>query len=293
MDVYITGSNAFFLSGELATLLTGRYVEKRVMPFSFAEYCQARNASHEENTSIESLFDDYLTYGGLPLTATFHENESLIHDYLAGVFSTIINVDIAQRAPQMNMRMILDTASFLADNIGNISSLKSISNSLKASGRSISPTSIAEYIDILLENFLLYKARRFDVKGKEYLHSLEKYYLGDLGLRFWLLGKNNNDIGHTIENLVYLELLRSYGTVDIGKVDRNKIDFVTRSGDNVHYFQIATTVLDEHTRERELKPLRAIKDNHPKFLLTLDRIGLGSIDGITHRNLIDWLMKKE
>lgn len=293
VDVYITGSNAFFLSGELATLLTGRYVEKRVMPFSFAEYVQARGTTDSGGASTDSLFDDYLMYGGLPLVAMFGDDEALIHDYLAGVFSTIVTVDIAQRAPQMNMRMLFDTASFLADNIGSISSLKSISNSLKSSGRSASPTAVADYVGLLIENFLLYRAQRFDVKGKEYLSTLEKYYVGDLGFRFWLLGKAQGDIGHRIENVAYLELLRRYMRVDVGKVDRTEVDFVARDGDNLHYYQVSASVLDAQTRERELKPLKAIKDNHPKFLLTLDRVGVGNIDGIQHINLIDWLLERQ
>ena len=290
VDLYITGSNAFFLSGELATLLTGRYVELRMLPFSFAEYCDAMGMSHEQASSeLEALLDRYLTYGGMPFTANLPDEQS-ISDYLGGVFNTIVLSDAALRHPRMDMRSFLDTASFLADNVGNISSLKRISGGLKASGRNASPTSVGEYVSTMLENYLLFKAVRYDVKGGEYLSTLEKYYLGDLGFRFWLLGKTQGDIGHRLENVVFLELLRRHRRVEIGKVGRQEIDFVAVDDGERHYYQVALTALEEATLERELKPLQAISDNYPKTLITLDRIGIGNHAGISHVNAIDWLL---
>ena len=291
VDLYITGSNAFFLSGELATLLTGRYVELRMLPFSFAEYRDAAGASTGGAAAdLEALLNRYLTYGGMPFTASL-EDEQSISDYLGGVFNTIVLSDAALRHPRMDMRSFLDTASFLADNVGNVSSLKRISGGLKASGRNASPTSVGEYVTTMIENYLLFKAVRFDVKGGQYLSTLEKYYLGDLGFRFWLLGKTQGDIGHRLENAVYLELLRRHRTVEIGKVGKQEVDFVADGDSGRRYYQVALTVLDESTLDRELAPLRAINDNFPKTLITLDRLGTGDYQGIAHVNAIDWLLE--
>ena len=289
VDLYITGSNAFFLSGELATLLTGRYVELRMLPFSFAEYSAAVESYGSAIDDSEALLGRYLTYGGMPFTAGLSDEQS-ISDYLGGVFNTIVLSDAALRHPRMDMRSFLDTASFLADNVGNISSLKRISGGLKASGRNASPTAVGEYVTTMLENYLLFKAERYDVKGGEYLSTLEKYYLGDLGFRFWLLGKSQGDVGRRLENAIYLELLRRHRSVQIGKVGKREVDFVTNDDGRRHYYQVALTVLDESTLERELSALVAIKDNFPKTLITLDRIGLGDYEGIEHVNAVDWLL---
>lgn len=291
VDLYITGSNAYFLSSELATLLTGRYVELRMLPFSFEEYLAAMTeyASEGEPVSADSAFERFLTYGGMPFTAHLTDEQS-ISDYLGGVFNTIVMSDAAARHPRMDMRSFLDTAAFLADNVGNISSLKRISGGLKASGRSASPTAVGEYVMAMTENYLMFKAGRYDVKGGEHLATLEKYYLGDLGFRFWLLGKTQGDIACRLENAVYLELLRRYRMVSVGKAGVAEVDFVTSDDHERRYFQVAMTVLDEATLERELAPLRAIADNYPKTLLTLDRIGLGNFEGIEHRNVMDWLL---
>lgn len=286
VDVYITGSNAYFLSGDLATLLTGRYVELRMLPLSFAEY----RCAFPSNISDDDLFNRYLNYGGLPFTVQLTDDQS-IADYLGGVFNTVILEDVARRHPRMNMRSFIDTASFLADNVGNITSRKKISSGLTAAGAKTSPTTVGEYLDALLENYLIFRANRYDLKGKEYLGTLEKYYLGDLGFRFWLLGKNQNDVGHRLENVVCLELLRRYRRVDIGKVSTKEVDFVATDGQSTHYFQVSMSVLDEDTLARELAPLRALSDNYPKTLLTLDRIGVGDIDGIQNKNLVDWLLE--
>ena len=293
VDLYITGSNANLLSSELATLLTGRYVEITMQPLSFAEYRDAQRLYHPAatgSTSDETLFDRYLTYGGLPYAAQIDDDND-IADYLGGVFNTILVQDIARRNPRMDTRAFTDVAAFLADNVGNAVSLKSVAGSLKASGRNISPTTVGAYIDAMIRNYLLYRARRYDLQGKAWLSTEEKCYLGDLGFRFWLLGKGQGDLGHRMENAVYLELLRRYHTVNIGKLRNLEIDFVATNADGPHYFQISQTVLDPATLERELTPLRKVRDNHPKTLLTLDRMGLGDYDGIRHANVIDWLLE--
>ena len=285
VDLYITGSNAFFLSGELATLLTGRYVELRMLPFSFAEYWSAR--SGEEN--LEDAFNRYLTYGGMPFAARLDDPQS-ISDYLGGVFNTVIVEDVARRHPRMDMRAFRDLSAFIADNVGNITSRKRVAAGLTQAGTRVSPATVGAYLDALMENYLAFKARRYDLKGRGYLETLEKYYLGDLGFRFWLLGKEQGDLGRRLENAVYLELLRRYRTVCVGKVGTAEIDFVGLGQDGPEYFQVAQTVLDETTRSREFAPLEAIADNYPKTVLTFDRVGVGDYRGIRHLNVIDWML---
>lgn len=286
VDLYITGSNANLLSSELATLLTGRYVELKMLPLSFSEYRNTLQSTANDN----ALFDRYLTYGGLPYVTQLTEDRN-IADYLGGVFNTILVADIAQRNPRMDMRAFNDVAAFLADNVGNLASLKSMAGGLAASGRRISPTTISGYIEEMVRNYLLFEATRYDLQGKAYLHSESKYYLGDMGFRFWLLGKRQGDLGHRIENVIYLELLRRYSTVSVGKLRGGEIDFVASDANGPHYYQVSQTVLDESTLARELAPLQTVRDNHPKTLLTLDTVGLGDYQGIQHRNILDWLLE--
>lgn len=285
VDLYITGSNAYMLSGELATLLTGRYVELRMLPLSFAEFRSAWSLGADD----DSLFQRYMSYGGMPFTVRLDDEES-ISDYLGGVFSTIIVKDVAQRHPRMNMRSFNRTAMFLADNIGNISSQTKISRGLTAADEKVSVNAVGEYVDALLENYLAFKVERYNIKGREYLETLEKYYLGDLGFRFWLLGKSRQDIGRCLENVVYLELLRRFRRVSVGKVGDKEIDFVAVDSGGPHYYQVSQTVMDPATLDRELSPLRSVRDDYPKTLLTLDRIGAQDHDGIGQVNIIDWLL---
>lgn len=288
VDLYVTGSNAFFLSGELATLLTGRYVELRMLPFSFAEYRLARG----EDERVEDAFNRYLTYGGMPFAAWLDDSQS-VADYLGGVFNTIIVEDVASRHPRMDMRAFRGLAAFIADNVGNITSLKRLAAGLTQAGTRVSPATVGTYLDALMENYLTFKANRYDLKGREYLETLEKYYLGDLGFRFWLLGKEQGDLGRRLENAVYLELLRRYRTVSVGKMGAAEVDFVAMGDDGPEYFQVAQTMLDDATRARELASLEAIADNYPKTVLTLDRVGLGDYRGIRHLNVIDWMLGDE
>lgn len=286
VDLYITGSNAHMLSGELATLLTGRYVELRMLPLSFAEF----RSAWDEGVSTEVLFMRYLNYGGMPYIVRLNDDES-IADYLGGVFSTIIVKDIATRHPRMNMRSFNKTAAFLANNIGNISSQAKISRGLTNDGEKVSATAVAEYVNALLKNYLLFRAERYNIKGREYLETLEKYYLGDLGFRFWLLGKTKQDVGRCLENVVYLELLRRYRSVAIGKIGEREVDFVASDQAGPHYYQVSQTVMESATLERELSALQSIHDDYPKTLLTLDRIGSSDHNGIKQKNVIDWLLE--
>jgi len=307
VDLYITGSNAHLLSGELATLLSGRYVEIKVYPFSFKEYhtaiqenvMQRGGLDHPYDfpydlapslPSKEVIFNRYLLFGGLPFAATLFDEKD-ITEYLEGVFSTIFIKDIAQRKPRMDMASFESVAAFLADNVGNITSIKHIADTLATQNKTMSQGAVKQYIDSLLASHLLFKVERFNLKGKEYLRNLDKYYLGDLGFRFWLLGKSAGDVGKRIENVVYLELRRKYNRVAIGKQGEHEVDFVATSGDATHYYQVAQTVLNEETLLRELRPLQVIQDNHPKTLLTLDTIGTGDFSGIKHLNLLDWLLE--
>lgn len=286
VDIYITGSNADLLSSELATLLTGRYVELRMLPLSFEEYRGTRPSSESQERS----FDRYMTYGGLPYAATL-DDEQDIADYLGGVFNTILVKDIAGRRPRLDMPAFTRVASFIADNIGNLTSSNSIAKALRERHAGISATTVNEYISALCENYLLFRASRYDIKGKAYLRTLDKFYVGDIGFRFWFLGKAAGDVGHRLENVIYLELLRRYRTVHVGKLDSGEVDFYATDAAGAHYYQVSATVLDQTTLERELTPLRAIDDNHPKTLLTLDRIGNGDHDGIKQVNVIDWLLQ--
>lgn len=284
LDVYITGSNSKLLSSELATLLTGRYVELELLPLSFSEY---KDAVRSED-SDEALFNRYLVYGGFPYAAQLPDAD--VAEYLDGVLDSILVKDVSLRHPRFNMGVLRSVASFMADSIGSKFSLKSIAGALTSRGVKTSPTTVGEYLDALEECFVLFKAPLYDAKGKNLLASGGKYYLGDMGFRHLLLGRDQTDVGHRVENIVYLELRRRYAHVYVGRVRDAEIDFIAEEQGSLHYYQVALTVLDEATLARELAPLRAVSDNYPKTLLTLDHIGVGDRDGVKQENLIDWLM---
>ena len=283
-DLYITGSNSDLLSSELATLLTGRYVELRMLPLSFAEY---RSAFSDE-LNDEDCFNRYLIYGGMPYTTAIPPADAA--EYLDGVLSTILVKDVSLRHPRFNMASVRALAAFLADNVGNRYSLKTIAAGLSQNGTKISPTTVSEYLSALVESYIAFEVQPYDVKGKKLLTQGGKYYLGDLGFRHLLLGHDQSDLGHRIENIVYLELLRRNRKVFVGRAGETEIDFVVEGNRGTQYYQVALSVLGEATLERELAPLRRLTDNYPKMLLTLDRIGTGDIEGIRHANLIDWLL---
>lgn len=289
IDIYITGSNAFLLSGELATLLTGRYVEIKMLPLSFKEYILA----YENNNNYQSLFLEYMKNGGMPgiLSISDLDNND-INTYLDGIFSTVVVKDIMTRNKIVNKTLLENIIKFIFDSIGSTISTKKISDTLTSKGISTSNHTVENYIRAFVESYLIYKAERFDVKGKNLLVRDYKYYIVDTGLRSYLLGKKaDSDMGHILENIVYLELLRRGYKVYVGKVDNNEIDFVAENRDGIKYFQVALTVRDEKVLERELRSLQNTGDHYPKYLITMDMDLEADYSGITKINIIDWLLK--
>ncbi len=288
VDVYITGSNAYLLSGELATLLSGRYIEIKMLPLSFKEYVSAF-----DDNNYQQLFLNYMKNGGMPGNISIlKSNPNDLDKYLDGIFSTIVYKDIMARN-NINDKMLLESIlKFIFDSIGSPISTKKISDTLTSKGMSTSNHTVEKYITAFVESFLIYKAERFDVKGKNLLARDYKYYVVDQGLRSYLLGKKaDSDMGHILENIVYLELLRRGYRVYVGKVDDLEVDFVAESRDGLKYFQVALTVRDEKVLQRELRSLQKTGDHYPKYLLTLDMDLESDYDGITKINVVDWLLQ--
>jgi len=290
VDVYITGSNAFLLSGELATLLSGRYIEIKMLPLSFKEYITVFDDKNYYN-----LFLNYIKNGGMPGNISILQtNPNDIDKYLDGIFSTIVYKDIIARNNITDKMLLESVLKFIFDSIGSPVSTKKISDTLTSKGMTTSNHTVENYITAFLESFLIYKAERFDVKGKNLLARDYKYYSVDTGLRSYLLGKkSDSDMGHILENIVYLELKRRGYKVYVGKVDDLEIDFVAENRDGLKYYQVALTVRDEKVLERELRSLQKTGDHYPKTLLTLDMDLETDYDGITKINVIDWLLKDE
>lgn len=293
-DVYITGSSAFLLSGELATLLSGRYIEISILPFSFKEYLTAR----EIDTSIkylnyENLFFDYINETSLPKGIELRESGfDEIYEYLEAIYNTIVEKDITQRHKINDKRAFGNIVKFVASNIGNALSPSNISKTLKQDGQSIHHATVEKYLEYLVASFVFYKVNRFDLKGKKQLATQEKYYLVDTGLLNILIGKERTtDRGHILENVVYLELLRRGNKIWTGKSRNTEVDFVckTKTGD-IEYYQVAWQLTNEKTIEREFGALEKISDNYPKFLLTTDGFTQGR-SGIKHLNVFNWLLE--
>jgi len=291
VDLYITGSNAYLLSGELATLLSGRYIEIKMLPLSFKEYCSAFEGKNE---SKDRLFLEYMKNGGMPGNISILEtNPNDIDKYLDGIFSTVVYKDIMARNNIGDKMLLESVIKFVYDNIGNPISTKKISDTLTSKGISTSNHTVENYLTSFLESFLIYKAERFDVKGKNLLARDYKYYAVDTGLRSYLLGKKaNTDMGHILENVVYLELLRRGYKVYVGKVDEYEVDFVAENRDEIKYYQVALSVRDEKVLERELRSLERTGDYYPKYLLTLDVDLEADYNGIVKKNVVDWLLEK-
>lgn len=289
IDLYITGSNAYFLSSEIATILTGRYVEIKMYPLSFSEYVSA----FPDENRVDILFENYKTYGSLPQTVEIYKTsgESAVSAYLQGVFSTLIHTDIVARLGVEEFKLD-KVVRFMFENIGNITSPQKISNTIKSDGYEVSRNTVESYLNALSEGFIMYQADRFDVRGKEILKTLNKYYLVDLGLRNLLIHKEIDDAGHILENIVYFELLRRYDSVWIGKNEDREVDFVVRaSNGDIEYYQVSETMRSDETRQRELRAYENITDNHPKHILTSDP-GSRLYDGIRQLNVIDWLLQR-
>lgn len=290
IDVYITGSNAYLLSGELATLLFGRYIEIKMLPLSFKEYVSAF-----DDNNYQKLFLEYMKNGGMPGNISIlKSNPNDIDKYLDGIFSTIVYKDIMARNNITDKLLLESVLKFIFDSIGSPISTKKISDTLTSKGMPTSNHTVENYITAFLESFLIYKAERFDVKGKNLLARDYKYYAVDSGLRSYLLGKKaDSDMGHILENIVYLELIRRGYKVYVGKVDDLEVDFVAENRDGLKYFQVSLSVRDDKVLERELKSLQKTGDHYPKVLLTLDMDLEADYDGITKINVVDWLLKDE
>ncbi len=285
VDLYITGSNAFMLSGELATLLSGRYIEIKMMPLSFIEYCQ-----EFKNVHASDLYAKYISNSSFPYTLYLEDNAKNIRDYLEGIYSTIIVKDIADRKKLIDTVQLQRVIRFLADNIGSLVSIKKIADTMTTDGQKISTHTVDDYIQSLTESYVFYPATRYDIKGKEYLKTGAKYYIADVGLRYFLLADRKQDYGHILENIVYLELLRRGYQVYIGKVDNLEIDFVAIKGATVEYYQVALSVMDEKTLERELLSLEKVNNHNPKFLLTMDNVPHTNHNGIMQIHALEWLL---
>lgn len=285
LDVYITGSNAKFLSGELATFLTGRYVEIRLQPLHFAEYLTLF-----PNRDTHAVFGDFLRFGGFPFAAQLENGSRSQHDYLSGILDTILYKDVMARNGYRDASTLKRIAKFLFDNVGNLLSVNKIVGMFKSEGFSVPHATLDTYIEALCQTFLLDRVDRYDIKGRQYLKTTAKYYVADTGLRRTLLGTKGEDFGHLLENVVYLELRRRFREIYVGILDNGEVDFVTLENGIPRYFQVAYTVRDEATLARELAPLKSIRDNHPKFLLTLDNDPPLDHDGIKRLNVVDFLL---
>ena len=287
VDLYITGSNANLLSSELSTLLTGRYVEIKMLPLSFKEYKEAFNIE-----DLEELYKKYISMGSFPYATKLEENE--IGKYLGSLYNDVIIKDVMIRKGITDEAMLKSVANFALDNIGNLISTNSIANTMTSDGRSINVRTVEKYLEGFIESFFLYKANRYDIKGKQYLKTGEKYYVSDLGLRYFMLGRKVGDRGHILENVVYLELLRRGYDVYIGKVDDFEVDFVAIDSTGKRYVQVCETLKDNENKilTRELNSLQKINDNYEKIILTMDKIPLSNEEGIVVRNVLEWLIDK-
>ena len=294
VDIYITGSNAYMLSSELATLLSGRYTEIKMLPFSFREYIAQTGLPKEE------AFAEFMKTGGIPYVAAMNRTDEKVDQYLEGIYNTVIVKDIEQRQlrkeKEGNTRKITDIAllkniaRYLASVIGSPVSMKSITNYLTSSGRKISQNTVSDYVDALKESFIFYSVERFDIVGKQLLKINNKLYMVDMGIRNHILPRKRYDLGFTIENIVFLELMRRGYKINIGKYGTTEVDFVVQKEGVLTYYQVTADMTAEETFEREMRPLRSIPDNYEKVVLTLDRFSLGNYDGIKVVNVIDWLL---
>lgn len=295
VDLYITGSNAYLLSSELATLLTGRYIEIKMLPLSFKEYVSA----FKDKTDLSRKFRNYLRYSSFPQAVELYKvNPENITLFLDGIYHTILLKDVMQRKGITDKNVLEKVTKYLYDNIGNRTSIKSISDNIEGVEKNSSYNTIANYIDALIDSYLIFKANRYDIKGREFLKTQEKYYAADIGLRYYMLGQSSaKDMGHILENVVYLELLRRGYEVYIGKYDELEVDFVAKKPENTVYYRVAlTTRTEENAKntilDRELAPLKRINDNYPKYILTLDDDLDADFDGIKKINVLDWLLEE-
>ena len=287
-DVYITGSNAYLLSGELATLLSGRYIEIKMLPLSFKEYV----SNFPKDANLERLYVNYIQNSAFPYALEILKSKDR-RQYLQAIYDIIVLKDIIARKKFPNTAMLKSITRFLFDNIGNLCSTKSIADTMTSAGRKISVHTVESYLTSLTDCFILYQIGRYDIKGKQYLKTGDKYYAVDIGLRYALLGTKKTDMRHILENIVFLELTRRGYEIYIGKVGNKEVDFIAVGDEGEEYYQVAYSVIDSDgtTLRRELAPLEGINDHNPKFLLTMDNTPLTSHNGIKQINVLDWLLK--
>lgn len=288
VDIYITGSNAHMLSGELATLLSGRYIEIEVLPLSFSEYLNGIGGAK----NLEMQFRDYLRFGGFPFVLNFKGDADQTRTYLDGIYNTIFKKDIIKKNNISNEETLENVIKYAFDNIGNLTSAKKIADTLTSNYCKTTQPTVESYLKALTESFVLYKVGRYDVKGKQYLKSLNKYYVCDLGMRNYLLGYKNIDRGHILENVVFLELCRRGYKVFIGKVGDCEIDFVAFKGTQIIYYQVAESIKDASVFEREMRPLKSVRDYNQRFIITTDYDVNEYYDGIRHLNIFDFLLEE-
>lgn len=288
-DVYITGSNAYFMSGELATLLTGRYVELSMMTLSFKEFCEGIN---NPDISLNEKFNRYMATGSFPYVLKYNYNETESKEYMNGIYNTILLNDIVKRLNIADVNMLESITKFMMHNIGNRTSPNKISNTLISNQRKVDSKTVDRYIRGLTDSLLFYEARRYNIKGKQFLTTMNKYYVCDIAMRNMLVRSQDSDIGHILENIVFLELKRRYKEVYVGQIGQNgEVDFVAIENGNPIYFQVSQTTLDEDVLKRELAPLKQIHDNYPKYLLTLDEVFDDmNYEGIEKKNILKWLI---
>lgn len=286
IDLYITGSNANIFSGELATLLSGRYVEIKMQPLSFKEYVTALGDAND----LSRKYREYIENGSFPYILEL-EGKKAKSIYLEGIYNSVVLKDIIARKKILDVPTLENVIRFIFDNIGNPTSATKIANALTSAGNKTTVNTVETYLRALQESFIIYKAERYDIKGKQLLETGGKYYVADMGLRYYLLGTKRADRGHILENVVYLELLRRGYEVHVGKVGTSEIDFIAVNDEGTEYYQVAYTVADEAVLERELKPLSSIADHNPKYLLTMDDEPLTSHNGIKQIYVLDWLLK--
>ncbi|OUN97358.1 ATPase [Pseudoflavonifractor sp. An44] len=288
LDLYLTGSNAYLLSSELATMIAGRYVEIKMLPLSFREYVQAVG----EAQPLSQLYRSYVETTSFPYGLELQDQPRALRDYLEGIYNTVVVKNLVARKRIPDVMMLESVTRFLFDAIGSPLSTKKIADTMTSMGRKIDVKTVEKYVSALMESFIIYQAKRYNVKGKQYLKTLEKYYMVDMGLRYMLLGTRSTDVGHMLENVVYLELLRRGYEVYVGKVDDLEVDFVAMDGREIRYYQVAATVREEETLRRELASLQKINDHYPKRILTLDDDPEADYDGIRRIHALEWLMGK-
>lgn len=291
-DIYITGSNAYLLSSELSTYLSGRYIEIKMLPLSFKEFLKFAN--FKSTVSIDEKFNQYMKYGGMPGIIKLSNDYNLFDDAIKGIYNTVFMKDVIEKNKLTDASLLEKVLKFLMSNTGSLISAKKIADFLTSQGTKVTHNTILNYLEMLENAYIIYKAPRYDIKGKELLKTLEKYYIVDMGIRNSILGFRNSDYGHIIENIVFFELLNRGYTVTIGKTDSLEVDFIATNSKEKKYYQVTLSLLEENVRNREFTPLKSINDNYEKTILTLDRVyNETSEEGIKCRNIIDFLLEKE